>query len=74
MEARWLGVKELSKYTSMPEDTIYTYVSRRRIPPECVRRIGRKLLFDLTAVDRWISGSAPPAAQATAQEHTRSAH
>ncbi len=61
MEKRLLNVKELSAYLSMPEATVYTYVSTGKIPKDCIRRIGRALKFEKTAVDGWVSGENPGA-------------
>jgi excisionase family DNA binding protein len=54
-ERRLMNVRELSVYLSMPVTTIYTYVSMGRIPSGCIRRIGRALKFEVSAVDRWVS-------------------
>ena len=59
IEKRLLNVKELSSYLSMPTATIYTYISTGKIPGGCIRRIGRSLKFEKTAVDGWISGGSP---------------
>ena len=53
-EARLLNVKQLSSYLSTPVSTIYTMVSRGRIPG--VVRLGRALRFDRTEIDRWVEG------------------
>jgi len=55
MEKRLLNVNDLSEYLSMPVPTVYTYVSIGRIPPTCIRRIGRALRFEKLAIDRWVS-------------------
>jgi len=65
MEKRLMNVKELSAYLSMPVPTVYAYVGRGKIPPACIRRIGRALKFERSAVDAWITGQRQP--QATAQ-------
>lgn len=52
-----MDVKELSEYISMPVTTIYTYVSKGKIPARCIRRIGRALKFEVVAVNRWVTGS-----------------
>lgn len=56
MEKRLMSVRELSHYLSMPPATIYAYVSMGKIPSGCIRRIGRALRFELSAVDAWVSG------------------
>lgn len=67
MEKKLMNVRELSEYLSMPTATVYAYVGRAKIPPDCIRRIGRSLKFDKLAVDRWING--PQSAQASAEAH-----
>jgi len=52
-----MDVKELSEYISMPVTTIYTYVSKGKIPARCIRRIGRSLKFEVVAVNRWVTKS-----------------
>lgn len=54
---RLMSVDELSRYLAMPRATIYTYVSLKKIPAECIRRIGRSLRFEVAAVDAWVSDS-----------------
>jgi predicted DNA-binding transcriptional regulator AlpA len=39
----------------MPVPTVYAYVGRGKIPPDCIKRIGRSLKFDRVAVDQWIN-------------------
>jgi len=65
MEKRLMTVRELSTYLAMPVPTVYAYASRGKIPPACIRRIGRALKFERAAVDAWITGQRQP--QATAQ-------
>lgn len=66
MEKRLMNVKQLSEYISMPVATIYTYINTKKIPANCIRRIGRAVKFEVKAVDNWISGAS--AAQATLPE------
>jgi len=54
MEKRLMNIKELSAYLSMPVPTIYAYVGRGKMPPDCICRIGRALKFDRPAVDAWV--------------------
>lgn len=69
MENRLLDVKGLARYLSMPITTVYAFVGRGKIPPECICRIGRSLKFDKQAIDAWIS--AQTGSQASAQEQPR---
>ncbi|HAH31889.1 MAG TPA: DNA-binding protein [Elusimicrobia bacterium] len=56
MEKRLLTVEELGTYLSLPKSSIYTMVCNRKIPRECVVKIGRVLRFEREAIDKWISG------------------
>lgn len=74
MEKRLMNVAELSEYLSMPKATIYSYVSLRRMPQECVRRIGRALRFEVAAVDAWVNGGLLGShGESSPQRKTRSA-
>lgn len=52
MEKRLIGVKEIEVYLGIPKGTIYNLVSQRRIP---FVKIGRRTLFDLSEINRWIT-------------------
>ncbi len=56
MDKRLMSVEELSRYLAMPKATIYTYVSMKKLPAACIRRLGRSLRFEVAAVDAWITG------------------
>ena len=57
-----LNVQECASYTRLSKFTIYTFVSKRRIP---FIKLGRRTLFDQAALDRWIqSKSRKPTAVA----------
>ena len=54
---RWLGVKQLAKYISRPERSIYNMVSKGEIP--CLKTgIGPKsrVMFDKEEIDNWMEG------------------
>lgn len=56
MKLLW-NAEELAEAISVKLDTIYAWVQRGRIPPECIRRPGgRALRFDVEAVRKWIDG------------------
>ena len=61
MEKRLMNIQELSRYLALPVPSIYSMVSRRKIPEVCVRRIGRALRFDVKAVDEWVDGGSATA-------------
>ena len=49
MTKRYVNIKEVSEYTSIPVKTLYEWSSVGKIP--CIR-LGRKLLFDLIDIDQ----------------------
>ncbi|MBA7493911.1 hypothetical protein ES702_04476 [subsurface metagenome] len=51
MDRRLLNVKELSELTGLSENTIYCWVSQRRIP---FVKLGRLTRFDLQKIEEWI--------------------
>lgn len=57
MEKRLLNTKELSEYLGTPKGSIYVMVHLRKIPPECVVKLGKSLRFEKAGIDRWITGN-----------------
>ena len=51
MNRRLLNVKEVSELTGLSKNTIYCWVSQRRIP---FVKCGRLTKFDLQKIDEWI--------------------
>ena len=51
VDKRLLNVKELSELTGLSENTIYCWVSQRRIP---FVKLGRLTKFDLEKIEEWI--------------------
>ena len=51
MNRRLLNVEELSELTGLSKNTIYCWVSQRRIP---FVKVGRLTKFDLQKIDHWI--------------------
>ena len=51
MNRRLLNVEELSELTGLSKNTIYCWVSQRRIP---FVKVGRLTKFDLQKIDQWI--------------------
>lgn len=51
MERRFLSIVELSQYLSVKENTIYSWVSQRKIP---FKKLGRLVRFSLEEVEEWI--------------------
>ena len=53
MNRRLLNVDELSELTGLSKNTIYCWVSQRRIP---YVKLGRSTRFDLPRIEKWIEG------------------
>ena len=51
LNKRYVGIKELAKYLSIPKGSLYVMVCEKRIP---YLKIGRRLKFDLKAIDAWL--------------------
>lgn len=49
IDKRYINIKELSKYTSIPVKTLYEWSSIGKIPSI---KVGRRVLFDLQDIDR----------------------
>ena len=52
MEKRYVNIKEVSGYTSLPVKTLYEWASIGRIPSI---KLGRRVLFDLEDIDRLLA-------------------
>ncbi len=48
LKKRYVSVKEVSEYTSLPVSTLYEWSGTGRIP---AIKIGRRVLFDLKDID-----------------------
>ena len=46
---RYVGIKEVSEYTSLPVKTLYEWASTGRIPSI---KLNRRVLFDLHDIDK----------------------
>ncbi len=46
---RYINIKELSQYTSLPVKTLYDWTSQGKIPSI---KLGRRILFDLNDIDQ----------------------
>lgn len=49
MKKRYVGIKEVSLYTSLPVKTLYEWAGTGRIPSI---KLGRRVLFDLHDIDK----------------------
>jgi excisionase family DNA binding protein len=48
MEDRWLSVEEIAQYLGISKDTVYTWISRKKMP---AHKIGRLWKFKKDDVD-----------------------
>ncbi|HAT2009956.1 TPA: helix-turn-helix domain-containing protein [Legionella pneumophila] len=56
MNDKWLSVDEISEYLGVKRDTIYKWISEKRMP---AHKIGRLWKFKVAQVDAWVeAGSA----------------
>jgi excisionase family DNA binding protein len=55
MGKRLVGIKEAAEYLDISVNTLYTWVSQKRIP---YVKMGRLVKFDLETLDRFISSNA----------------
>lgn len=51
MEKKYLGVEELATILSISKNTIYSWISQRKIP---YIKVGRLVRFDAKEIDRWL--------------------
>ena len=56
-QTRYLGVKEAAAYLSVPENTLRSWLRKRRIP--FIKAEGRVLL-DREAIEKWLLERAVP--------------
>lgn len=51
MTDRWLSVDEISVYLGVKRDTIYKWITRKKMPAQ---KVGRLWKFRKEEVDRWL--------------------
>jgi excisionase family DNA binding protein len=55
-EERWLSVNEIAEYLGVSKETIYRWLSQKKIP---AHRVGKKWKFNAIEIDKWVkSGKA----------------
>jgi len=57
MQKRLLNINEVSQMIGIQVDTLYRWVSQRRIP---YVKVGRLTKFDVVAIDEWIKEYSVP--------------
>ncbi len=58
MNKRLININELSEYIGLSKNTIYSWVSQRKIP---FVKCGRLTKFDLQRIDEWIEENSSEA-------------
>ncbi|MBN2785878.1 MAG: helix-turn-helix domain-containing protein [Pontiellaceae bacterium] len=53
MEDRWLSVDEIGGYLGVTRDTVYKWISDKKMP---AHKIGRLWKFKKDEVDEWVRG------------------
>ena len=53
MDDRWLSVEEIAEHLGVSKDTVYTWVSSKRMPGH---RVGRFWKFKKDEIDDWVRG------------------
>ena len=51
MEDRWLSVEEIGIYLGVKRDTVYSWISDKKMP---AHKVGRLWKFKKDEVDQWI--------------------
>jgi excisionase family DNA binding protein len=54
MENRWLSVDEIANHLGIKRDTVYKWISERRMPGH---KIGRLWKFNKSEIDEWVRSS-----------------
>ncbi len=53
---RWLSVDEIAEYLGIQRETVYTWISKKKMP---AHKVGRLWKFKRDEIDQWVrSGSA----------------
>ena len=65
MDDRWLSVEEIAEYLGVAKDTVYTWVTSKRMPGH---KVGRLWKFKREEIDSWVreGGAAEEKEQADA--------
>lgn len=50
----FINVEDFVKLTTIPKQTLYSYVHYKQIPDTMYRKLGRKLIFIREEVIKWI--------------------
>ena len=53
MQERWLSVEEIAAHLGVNPDTIYKWITRKKMP---AHKLGRLWKFLASEVDQWVKG------------------
>lgn len=53
MQERWLSVDEIAAHLGVNPDTIYKWISRKRMP---AHKVGKLWKFLASEIDEWVKG------------------
>jgi excisionase family DNA binding protein len=58
MATRWLSAEEIAQHLGVKQDTIYKWITRKKLP---AHKVGRLWKFQTREVDAWVKrgGAAP---------------
>ncbi len=62
MEERWLSVDEIASHLGVKRDTVYKWISRKRLP---AHKVGKLWKFSLKEVDKWVRSGTKEDARGT---------
>jgi excisionase family DNA binding protein len=65
MDDRWMSVEEMASYLGVSKDTVYTWVSDKRMPGH---KVGRFWKFKRAEVDSWVLAGKAAMPSKVAQE------
>jgi excisionase family DNA binding protein len=70
MQERWLSVEEIAAHLGVNRDTIYKWITRKKMP---AHKLGRLWKFLASEVDMWVKGGhaaedVAPAAEVAASK------
>ena len=51
MDDRWLSVEEIADYLGVKRDTVYKWITRKKMP---AHKLGRLWTFQKVEVDEWV--------------------
>ena len=54
MSDRWLSVEEIAEHLGVGKDTIYVWISKKRMP---AHKVGRLWKFQRPEVDAWVKSN-----------------